>query len=110
MSLLPCPRCATPLLPNTMGCTSCGAPIDEGAEVRPLTMMIMGLSLAGCPVYDIQPEYGIAISDTGFTDNDGDGFSPRDGDCNDNSPTIHPEAEEIPEDGVDANCNGEDDT
>ena len=43
-------------------------------------------------------------------DQDGDGESICDGDCNDNNAEIHPDAEETPGDGVDSNCNGDDDT
>ena len=45
-----------------------------------------------------------------WTDNDGDGWAAEEGDCDDNNPDIHPEAREIAGDGVDSNCNGEDDT
>jgi hypothetical protein len=41
-------------------------------------------------------------------DNDGDGFTENQGDCNDNNPTIYPGAEEICDDGIDQDCNGSD--
>lgn len=41
-----------------------------------------------------------------FDDNDGDGFSSCDGDCNDNDPNINPAADEVCGDGIDNNCNG----
>ncbi len=41
-------------------------------------------------------------------DNDGDGYTEAQGDCNDNDATIYPEAEEICDDGIDQDCNGSD--
>ena len=39
-------------------------------------------------------------------DNDGDGFSEEDGDCDDNDIDVHPAALEICNDNIDNNCNG----
>src|SRR5207247_7843271 len=44
----------------------------------------------------------------GDVDQDGDGFTPRGGDCNDGSASIHPGAFDIPGDGIDQDCNGHD--
>ncbi len=43
-----------------------------------------------------------------YADNDQDGFTVEDGDCDDNDGDINPDAEEIPYDGIDQDCNGED--
>ena len=42
------------------------------------------------------------------TDNDGDGVTASQGDCDDNSATVYPGAEEICSDGIDQNCDGTD--
>ena len=42
------------------------------------------------------------------SDNDGDGWTPNDGDCDDNDPSSYPGASEIANDGIDQNCNDHD--
>jgi formylglycine-generating enzyme required for sulfatase activity/N-acetylneuraminic acid mutarotase len=41
-------------------------------------------------------------------DNDQDGFTPDQGDCNDTNPSLHPGASEICGDGIDQDCSGAD--
>ncbi|SPD75631.1 hypothetical protein PITCH_A700001 [uncultured Desulfobacterium sp.] len=41
-------------------------------------------------------------------DNDGDGYTENQGDFDDNDPSIHPGAVEVPYDGIDQDCNGTD--
>ena len=41
-------------------------------------------------------------------DGDGDGWSPVNGDCDDDDPDVHPNATEIPCDGLDNDCDGGD--
>ncbi|MEO1053662.1 MAG: fibronectin type III domain-containing protein [Bacteroidota bacterium] len=45
---------------------------------------------------------------TASIDNDGDGYNEVDGDCNDADPTIRPGTFDIPNDGIDQDCNGAD--
>jgi hypothetical protein len=89
---------------------------------------LLGLSMTACngggdDTGNQQPEYGVAdTSDTGnqadygvpdtgmYVDNDGDGYSEAEGDCDDTNADIYPGAPETPGDGVDSNCDGNDDT
>ncbi len=41
-------------------------------------------------------------------DDDGDGFSEEEGDCDDDDTTLHPEAVDIPGNGIDEDCDGSD--
>ena len=76
------------------------------------------LGLTACGDEDKDTSDSDVISDTStmalygvpFTDNDNDGWAQEDGDCDDENAEINPDAEETPGDGVDSNCDGEDDT
>ena len=46
--------------------------------------------------------------DVSVSDHDGDGFTPADGDCHDNDASVYPGAPETNDDGVDSDCDGED--
>ncbi len=49
-------------------------------------------------------DWGWAFDPCMGNDNDGDGWTDCDHDCDDNDPTIHPGAVEICDDGIDQNC------
>lgn len=98
--LRPCCRCATPTLAGT-ACPHCGSTCSSL-----LPAVLAAMALAACDGgKTFIPPYGLPDSQT--VDADGDGYSAQE-DCNDHDATIHPDAEEIPDDGVDSNCDDQD--
>ncbi|MEQ9463559.1 MAG: RHS repeat-associated core domain-containing protein [Haliea sp.] len=72
-----------------------------------------GIVLAQNPPAGAVAELGAAVRVTlssgpsrADTDGDGDGFTPNEGDCNDEADAIYPGAPEIDGDGIDQSCNG----
>ena len=67
---------------------------------------IAGCGDPGAPNYNPNADYW--LPQYCQEDLDGDGFSVQMGDCNDDDDDINPDAEEIPYDGIDQDCDGED--
>ena len=109
--LIPCASCEAPVFVGTCTCPHCGSTkacygprIGKAAAALGLVAALSGCDGGGEDTFVVQPEYGVAI-----TDYDGDGYDASE-DCNDDDASIHPGATETAGDGVDSNCDGEDDT
>jgi uncharacterized protein (TIGR02145 family) len=87
-------------------------PSDFSKNVSSITRQLDGLTpesilevkLNGAPGSFID----LWIEGTLIPDNDGDGFTVIQGDCNDNDPAVYPGASEICGDGIDQDCDGTD--
>ena len=125
--LVVCPKCQRHTLVSAQECSHCGSVVagSGGQLLKTAGAALLGLSMTACngggdDTGDPQPEYGVpdtgnqaeyGVPDTGmYEDNDGDGYSEADGDCDDTNADIYPGAPETPGDGVDSNCDGNDDT
>jgi hypothetical protein len=106
-----CPTCGCHVrIADPGGCPHCGAARPTSSALpRAAAAVLMGLALAGCdgPSTDAVALYGDVVTST---DDDGDGWALQDGDCDDGDETINPDATETAGDGIDSNCDGEDDT
>ncbi|MBN2808864.1 MAG: putative metal-binding motif-containing protein [Deltaproteobacteria bacterium] len=61
-----------------------------------------------CNGSDLVCDIPVEPVDPNTIDNDGDGYSENQGDCNDSNAAIHPGADDICGDGIDQDCNGSD--
>lgn len=117
----PCPSCSTPV-PRSGACPHCGVTGSSSAWRSLKTVGILGLTALSTSCI-AQSLYGAPPDMAMWVDRDGDGASwctrgntclgerPKDQlDCDDTDPAVHPGATETAGDGIDSNCNGEDDT
>lgn len=105
--MAPCTHCGT--LHHEGPCPHCGATtvLRRGASTA---VVVLGLLVSGCDAGTddsagtVQALYGVTVTDT-----DGDGYTEPE-DCLEGDDTVHPGAEEVPDDGIDSNCDGDDNT
>lgn len=102
-----CGACGSPAHQDDLTCPTCGASDHPAARAA----LLLALGLAACGDKDdsdsapVMAEYGVADT-SAYADNDGDGVSEADGDCDDTNAAIAPNATETAGDGVDSNCDG----
>lgn len=90
-----CPHCTASVRPRS---TATGTGLAVGA------VALLGLTFSACAGDGgVVALYGVEI-----TDLDGDGYDDVD-DCDDGDDSVYPGADETAGDGVDSNCDGEDD-
>lgn len=114
--LTSCAECACFVRADATTCPHCGASMrSTGSLSTTAAALMVGLAATGCISGgpggdgDAVALYGVADT-SAFVDEDSDGFSVADGDCDDADDTIHPDAEETAGDGIDSNCNDDDDS
>ena len=119
MSLLVCNRCNQHFLKTESTCPRCSRATKRSSTTNSL-LLLLGLSVTACndtkdtgddavdTAIEAEPEMAALYGVEEVIDNDGDGYN-EDEDCNDDDPNINPDAEETPGDGVDSNCNDDDD-
>jgi hypothetical protein len=75
-----------------------------------LVLVVAVAAMGGCTGKTAPTDSFVGMDTESTADDDGDGFSPADGDCDDADDSRSPDAAEATGDGVDSNCDGEDDT
>ncbi len=82
---------------------------DNNSAIHPGYAEICGDGIdQDCDGSDLACYYPPVAPDPNSVDSDGDGYTPNQGDCNDNNAKINPKAVEICGNGIDENCDGKD--
>ena len=121
--MLICRKCGYHRFDDNTSCPHClSMPRAKSNGMRRTALaLLMGFSAVGCGENKddtsndtgdiiVDPEPGADLYGVPMVDEDEDGFYADIDDCNDQDPDINPNAEETPDDGVDSNCDGEDNT
>lgn len=97
-------------------CPTCGA-VEPGKSAAAVLLGLVWGPMLGCSIsmygIAVRPDFDSAAHTGEAEDADGDGFvaeSAGGDDCDDGDDEVYPEADEQLGDGVDSNCDGEDDT
>lgn len=96
------------LQPNTTPCIDITAGIDGTFSLLTLEVLWIETDVISLPIFDPPPSITIVSRNScgeGY-DEDRDGFTEAEGDCDNTDPLVYPDAEEIP-DGKDNDCDGE---
>lgn len=88
-----------PQFAQVQNCT--GHECIEQALMNPTTWQII-------QSYTVEQKANYLVEQCSSPDDDADGYTVAQGDCNDADPSVHPGAVDIPGDGIDQNCNGRD--
>jgi hypothetical protein len=104
MKLVACDSCGAMRVEGSRTCPHCDGSPATVHRAAAVAALMLGLVGSGCGGQG-QAIYGAALIDA-----DGDGYFDGDDDCDDGDPDVNPDAEETPGDGIDSNCDGEDDT
>jgi hypothetical protein len=102
-TLRPCATCANLVLDDALGCPFCR--VERPSLGVAAVATLLGLSLSGC--FQADAMYGVVIT---YDDEDGDGYTAPNEDCDDSDASINPGAIDTVDDGIDSNCDGDDNT
>jgi hypothetical protein len=108
--MIVCSSCGTHHRPRTV-CPHCA---DESApavasRAPAVVAAVLAMGLVACNGGDDSAPEPQALYGVVVTDEDDDGYDAG-ADCDDADPAVHPGATETAGDGVDSNCDGNDDT
>jgi hypothetical protein len=102
MELVSCASCQSPVDARACRCPHCDVQLKICGSNRSFAAALLALGLMACPTTSPQPDYGIPL-----TDDDGDGYFAEEDDCDDDDADVNPDAVEVPDNGMDDDCDGE---